>query len=306
MQTIIVAETRIKDLIEPDLKKLNPKLPIKLHLEINPTADLRDEIDSNYGGLIVSHSERFNSISNELNLTNNQNSFQTKLNLFEFYEKHFQKIPLFFVESDNSKLRQKVEKINYLNSYRKRFLDIILAVGLLTLTAPFFLMIPPLIRLGSRGPIFYQQIRTGKDNKKFQIFKFRSMIIDAEKDGPRWATKNDSRITFIGKIMRKTRIDELPQLWNVLKGEMSLIGPRPERPEFIAMLSKKLPGYHLRHNIKPGLTGWAQIKHPYGSSLNDAKEKLQLELYYLKNGSFWLDLKILFRTVFVVLGARGQ
>lgn len=306
MQTIIVAEPRIRNLIKPDLKKLKSKVPVKLHLEKNPTPSLRHQIEKNHGALILSHPVSPNKKSEENFLAKHEDASDSGINLCEFYEKYFRKIPLFFIENELSSLARDFERKNYLNSKFKRVLDIITALGLLLISTPFFLIIPPLIKLSSKGPIFYQQIRAGKNNKPFRIYKFRSMVTDAEKEGPRWASKNDSRVTKIGKIIRKTRIDELPQLWNVLQGDMSLIGPRPERPEFIEMLSKNLPGYHLRHYVKPGVTGWAQINHPYGASLADAKEKLQLELYYLKNGSLWLDFKILFRTVFVVLGARGQ
>jgi len=142
--------------------------------------------------------------------------------------------------------------------------------------------------------------------KKFNILKFRSMREDAEKDGPKWAMQNDNRITFYGNIMRKTRIDELPQLINILKGDMSFIGPRPERDHFIKLLEKEIPFYNYRHSVLPGLTGWAQVNYPYGSSVEDSFEKLQYDLYYIKNQSIILDIIIIFKTVKIVFGGKGR
>jgi len=167
-------------------------------------------------------------------------------------------------------------------------------------------LIGALIKLNSAGPIFYRQKRVGKNGKIFEIAKFRSMFKDAEKNGAQWANEKDERITGMGKILRKTRIDELPQLWNVLKGEMSFIGPRPERPEFVEELQKQIPHYVMRHLVKPGLSGWAQIKFPYGASVEDAMEKLQYDLYYIKNRSFVLDLAITARTIAAVLSREGR
>jgi lipopolysaccharide/colanic/teichoic acid biosynthesis glycosyltransferase len=163
------------------------------------------------------------------------------------------------------------------------------------------------VHLTSPGPILYRQERVGFGGKIFMCLKFRSMRNDAEKDGvARWATKNDSRVTPVGAFMRKTRIDELPQLFSVLKGEMSLIGPRPERPTFVAELRKHIPFYDLRHSIKPGLTGWAQVRSGYGASIEDARRKHQFDLYYVKNHSLVLDLLVLIETVSVVVFREGQ
>jgi lipopolysaccharide/colanic/teichoic acid biosynthesis glycosyltransferase len=162
------------------------------------------------------------------------------------------------------------------------------------------------IKLDSRGPVFYRQERVGLGGRSFQCVKFRSMRTDAESDGvARWATKNDSRVTRVGAFMRKTRIDELPQLFSVLKGEMSIVGPRPERPEFVAQLTNQIPFYELRHGVKPGVTGWAQVRFNYGGSIEDARRKHQFDLYYLKNNSLLLDLQILVETVTVVLFREG-
>ncbi|MBK6723974.1 MAG: sugar transferase [Acidobacteria bacterium] len=164
-----------------------------------------------------------------------------------------------------------------------------------------------LIKLESRGPIFYKQERVGKSGKTFKVIKFRSMRTDAEKDGkPIWAATNDERVTRIGRVMRATRIDEIPQFWNILKGDMSFVGPRPERPHFVKQLGTEIPYYDHRHLVAPGLTGWAQIKYPYGASVADARQKLQYDLYYIKNQSLTLDLVIVFETVKTVLFGKGR
>jgi len=149
-------------------------------------------------------------------------------------------------------------------------------------------------------------VRTGRDGQNFIIYKFRSMKIDAEKAGAQWSTVNDNRITKVGNFLRRTRIDELPQLLNILQGKMSFVGPRPERPEFNGPLAEQIPFYHLRHLVHPGLTGWAQILYPYGSSIEDSKEKLQYELFYIKNYSLWMDVSIILKTAQVVLFGRGR
>ena len=162
------------------------------------------------------------------------------------------------------------------------------------------------IKLESRGPVFYRQERVGANGRTFKVTKFRSLRTDAEKDGkPVWAAAQDSRVTRIGAIIRRTRIDELPQLFNVLKGEMSLVGPRPERPYFVEQLKQEIPYYSVRHSIKPGVTGWAQVKYQYGSTVEDSAEKLQYDLYYVKNHSLFLDFVVLFETVGVVLTGKG-
>jgi len=172
---------------------------------------------------------------------------------------------------------------------------------------PIAIITAILIKLDSRGPIFYMQERVGKGGKPFRVIKFRSMKTDAEADGkPIWAVTNDDRTTRVGKVIRKLRIDEIPQFWNILKGEMSFVGPRPERPHFVDQLAKEIPYYEHRHLVAPGLTGWAQIKYPYGASVADAIQKLQYDLYYIKNQSLTLDLVIVFDTVKTVLFGKGR
>jgi exopolysaccharide biosynthesis polyprenyl glycosylphosphotransferase len=188
-----------------------------------------------------------------------------------------------------------------------RIFDLVITL----LSLPLLIILMPLIWLANHltdpGDLFYQQERVGKRGQPFQIYKFRTMVIDAEKEtGAVWASEKDSRITPIGRFLRQTRLDELPQLWNVLKGEMSLIGPRPERPHFVSQLSQQIPFYRARHAVKPGLTGWAQVKYRYGASAEDALMKLQYDLYYIKHQGAYLDLLILLKTVQVMLGRRGR
>lgn len=189
----------------------------------------------------------------------------------------------------------------------KRVFDIVGALLLIALAAPVMVVAALLIAFESAGPILYRQSRVGLNGVPFDVVKFRSMRVDAEKDGkPRWAAVGDDRITRVGGVMRKLRIDELPQLFNVLKGEMSLVGPRPERPYFVEQLTREIPYYAVRQSVKPGVTGWAQVRYHYGSTLEDSIEKLQYDLYYVKNHTLFLDLVILFETVAVVLLAKGS
>jgi sugar transferase (PEP-CTERM system associated) len=188
----------------------------------------------------------------------------------------------------------------------KRLVDIFVSVVGLVISAlllPFAMLA---IRLTSPGPIFYHQKRVGRDGTAFDCYKLRTMRADAEADtGPTWATDDDPRITVVGKFLRQSRIDEIPQLWNVLRGDMSIVGPRPERPEFVESLTRHIPYYSLRHSIRPGITGWAQVWYKYGNSLEDTKEKLRYDLFYIRNMSIGLDLLIFFSTVKVMLLQRG-
>jgi len=178
------------------------------------------------------------------------------------------------------------------------------AIGLI-LCLPMIPIIMLMVRCSSPGPIFFRQTRVGVGGKTFNVIKFRTMRTDAEAAGAQWATKNDPRVTKIGMFMRKTRLDEIPQLWNILRGDMDFVGPRPERPEFIPMLSENLPFYYLRHLIRPGLTGWAQIRYGYGATLAETKEKLEYDLYYLKHMSLGLDLFVMFETIKTIIRRRG-
>lgn len=191
--------------------------------------------------------------------------------------------------------------------FAKRAFDILSSTLLLVLLSPLMLLTAIAIKLDSRGPVLYRQERVGLGGRSFMCTKFRSMRVDAEQDGvARWATKNDPRITRIGNFLRKSRIDELPQLWSVFTGEMSLVGPRPERPAFVEELKEQIPFYEIRHTVKPGITGWAQVRYQYGSSIDDARRKHQFDLYYVKNNSLFLDLLVLIETVSVIAFREGQ
>jgi len=230
---------------------------------------------------------------------------KTVVDFYRFYESTAGKIPVsligehWFLENVLELDKRKFEQT-------KRLIDAILAVLFfipLTILAPFVAIA---IKINSSGPIFYRQKRVGKNGKIFEIIKFRSMTNNAERDGAKWAEKNDKRVTFIGNILRKTRIDELPQILNVLKGNLSFIGPRPERPEFVGELSQKIPHYSMRNLVKPGLSGWAQINFPYGSSVDDSMQKLQYDLYYIKNRSLVLEVIIILKTIMTVLRREGR
>ncbi len=189
----------------------------------------------------------------------------------------------------------------------KRIFDVSFSSALLLLLAPLMALIAILIKLDSRGPVVFSQERVGLFGRRFMVHKFRSMRQDAESDtGPMWAQEHDDRVTRIGAFLRKCRLDELPQLWNVLRGEMSFVGPRPERPYFVTLLKGKIPYFDLRHYVKPGITGWAQVRYRYGASVEDAYHKLEYDLYYAKNPSLRLDFLILLMTVGVVLKGEGR
>ena len=223
-----------------------------------------------------------------------------------FYEEVMGKLfiedtrPSWFIFSDGF-------RITALKKVYKRFFDIMCSLIGLTIASPLMLIAGILIKVNSSGPVFFRQVRVGEREKDFVLYKFRTMRQDAEQGtGAVWAKENDTRVTGVGNILRKTRFDEIPQLFNVLKGDMSLIGPRPERPEFVDKLKEIIPYYSERHFVKPGITGWAQVKYQYGASVEDAVEKLRYDLYYIKNLSFFLDMLIVLETVKVVLFGRGS
>ena len=188
----------------------------------------------------------------------------------------------------------------------KRLSSVLISVVGLLVSLPLLPFVALAIKLTSAGPILYRQRRVGRDGRSFDCYKFRTMRADAEADsGPTWVGDEDPRITRVGRFLRTVRLDEVPQLWNVLKGDMSLVGPRPERPEFVEWLNREIPFYHLRHSVRPGITGWAQVRYKYGSSVDDAKEKLRYDLFYIKNMSPGLDFMILFETTKTILLGRG-
>ncbi|NJK54207.1 MAG: exopolysaccharide biosynthesis polyprenyl glycosylphosphotransferase, partial [Leptolyngbyaceae cyanobacterium SU_3_3] len=227
--------------------------------------------------------------------------------LLDFYEAFYRKLPSYllrdsyFISTSSYKLVSDQIQQNI-----KRIIDIFAATILMILLSPVMLLTVLAIRLDSPGSVLYSQTRSGLNCTPFRVYKFRSMYQDAEKRGVQWAQERDPRITRVGRWLRLLRIDELPQIWNVLRGEMSLIGPRPERPEFDTQLAQVIPHYNVRYLVKPGITGWAQVMYPYGASVEDASEKLSYDLYYIKNYSLWLELAIVLKTIRVVLLGKGR
>ena len=224
-----------------------------------------------------------------------------------FYEEILKKLPIkdlskkyFLLESGFSSHQDRLRK------NLKRLFDICFAIVILIPAIPIMIISAIIIKLESKGNVIYSQERIGENNIPFKIYKFRSMRSDSEKNGPSWASENDNRVTKFGNIMRKTRIDELPQLYNVIMGEMSFVGPRPERQYFIDTLEKEIPYYNLRHLVKPGLTGLAQVKYPYGASVEDAYRKLQYDLYYIKKYSLSFDILIILDTIKIVIFGKGR
>ena len=229
-------------------------------------------------------------------------------NLADFYEIFWSKVPVmdleerWFIFSSGFDLLHNQHWLKI-----KRNMDIVFSIILAVPMFPLMFLVAIAIKIKDGGPVFYSQIRTGKNGKEFTLYKFRTMVVDAEAEGAQWTAKNDVRVTSLGWLLRLTHIDELPQVWNILKGEMSFIGPRPERPEFIGQFVEKIPYYDFRHLVKPGITGWGQVMgHQYGSSVEDVVQKLQYDLYYLKNYSLLLDISIIFKTLRLVLFAKGR
>lgn len=226
-------------------------------------------------------------------------------NGIDFYERELKKAKLDMVHPSWIVFSEGF-KASKSRAFAKRSMDLLISLSLLVVMSPFILLTALAVCIETGRPILYSQKRVGLLGKEFRIYKFRSMRQDAEKDGKaRWATANDSRVTRVGAFIRNTRLDELPQLYNVIKGEMSIVGPRPERPEFVLELKEKIPFYDTRHYVKPGLMGWAQLKYPYGASVEDAKGKLEYDLYYSKNHSLVMDILIMIQTVEVVLLGKG-
>jgi len=209
-------------------------------------------------------------------------------------------------EVDEKLIREYVEQKGKLDESLERLLDILFGLVGLVLLSFLFLFAALAIKLTSPGPIFYTQKRVGKNGLPFTLYKFRTMVQDAEKEGPQWAKEKDTRITSVGRILRFTHLDELPQAINLLRGDISLVGPRPERPEFVQILEKEIPHYNLRHLVKPGIFGWAQLNLPYGDSVEDAAEKLKYDLYYIKHRSIFFDLLIVLRSIKIIVFAKGR
>ncbi|MCC6790183.1 MAG: exopolysaccharide biosynthesis polyprenyl glycosylphosphotransferase, partial [Thermomicrobiales bacterium] len=220
-------------------------------------------------------------------------------------ERTLGRVPLEIASADGLLRTRRHDRGEAMYQVAKRGVDLMLAVSIGITILPLIPLLALAIRLDSKGPVFYRQQRVGRNARTFAIHKFRTMREDAERDGAVWATTDDPRVTRMGRVMRRTRLDELPQIWNVLRGDMSFVGPRPERPEFTTLLEQEIPVYRCRNQVRPGLTGWAQVRFRYTNSLHDSRVKLEYDLYYLRNASLWLDFQILVRTVGVVCGMKG-
>jgi exopolysaccharide biosynthesis polyprenyl glycosylphosphotransferase len=270
---------------------------------LNPTA-FSGRLNEGWTGVIVAGTmePEYSHI-----LMNYRLSGRVVFSIQQFYENFFRKQSLGGLDASWLAFGAGFDVIhNRLNLVLKRSFDILISLTLIILTLPVQVLLMILIPLESRGSALFFQNRVGLNGEVFRLAKFRSMVTNAEKDGPQWAATKDARVTRIGKWIRLLRFDELPQLYNILKGEMSFVGPRPERPEFTELLAKQIPFYDLRHIVKPGLTGWAQILHGYAASQDDAREKLKYDLYYIKNQTFLLDLMIVGKTISVVVMGRGR
>lgn len=229
------------------------------------------------------------------------------LSLADYYESNWFMVPVNHIGDDWFLRSQGFSMLaNQISLRVKRLVDLVLSIAGILISAPIILICAIAIKLTSKGPIFFTQQRVGLNGSNFTIFKLRTMHVDAEEKGAQWAQENDDRVTLVGRFLRTSRLDELPQFWNVLRADMSFVGPRPERPEFTTDLAKSIPYYDLRHIVKPGITGWAQVIFPYGASEEDAMKKLQYELYYIKNQSLLLDLNIILRTLFTVFQRAGR
>ena len=301
--TFIVGSQETLDLIDFELKRkphlgykiIGSSTPEKINIPIPETAEL---------------------IAIERNMTKEHDLYQKIfallgsgveiMDLAKFAEQISGKIPIqaidesWFIEYCGHQESRSYDVI-------KNLIDRFVAIILMVLLVPVAIVLLPILLMVHGRPIFFKQVRTGLNNKHFTLYKLRTMVVDAEKNGAQWAKPGDARITPLGRLLRKTRLDELPQLINILKGEMSLVGPRPERPEIIEkQLSPNIPYYNLRHLVKPGVTGWAQVTFRYGFSQEDSKEKLQFDLFYVKNRSIWLDLLVIIKTIKTVLTGAGQ
>ena len=264
-----------------------------------------DKKPFNFKGIIIDNEEVFNN-KNINFLFKLKNRGVKLIKTANWFERYLNKYPAELVEASEIIEGKFSYDENSFKAKTKRILESIISLIILLITFPILLISAFLIKIEDGGPIFYSQIRNGFEGSQFKIIKLRTMIINAEKDGEQWANKFDTRITRTGNLLRKLRIDELPQLLLVLSGEMSLIGPRPERPRIDIMLRENIPNYYLRYSIKPGISGWAQVNYPYGASIEDAKLKLSYDLYYIKNFSILLDFMIFFKTIKLVLNGKGS
>ena len=276
-----------------------------INLEYSPNLSSVEHI-SKYNAIVVSPSHT-PSTSEQQTMISARLSGTPIFSLSDFFESFLFLVPVNEINNDWFLQTKGFTMLHSTVSVKvKRGLDVLMALILILISLPLCLLTALLVKTVSKGPALFSQERVGLRGKHFTIYKFRTMRLGSEKNGAQWAKAKDDRVIPFGHFLRATRIDELPQCWNILKGEMSIVGPRPERPEFTDNLAKKIPYYELRHIIKPGLTGWAQVSYPYGASVEDALRKLQYDLYYIKNYSLLLDLNILLRTILVSLRRTGR
>jgi len=296
----ILGSTNCQEWLDKSLNKA------RLDIECQYFSQLTEINQNSISAIVITPNFEPNTI-NEKELVNRRLSGTPIFSLLDFIENFLYLVPVheindrWFIQTPGFTMLH-----NSVALRLKRIADIFASILLFIFTLPMTLITSILIKVSSPGPIFFSQTRVGMNGKEFTVHKFRTMTQNAEKFGAQWASENDSRIIPFGNFLRKSRIDEIPQCWNILKGEMSFIGPRPERPEFTKMLNKEVPYYDLRHVIKPGLTGWAQVKYPYGASTEDSLRKLQFDLYYIKNYSLLLDLNIALRTIKITFMRKGR
>ena len=284
------------------------KIPLKnAYLSIDSIDNLTNWSKQSWSGVLIDDTEQ--ELSDEMvrELMDMRLRGIYVYSLADFCEHFWYKIPPSYIQDDWFAFTSGFSILhNRINVKLKQVVDFLAAALLLIITLPLTLLTAIAIKIDSPGPIFYSQVRTGLNSQKFKVYKFRSMYQNAERMGAQWAKEKDPRITKVGRLLRLTRIDELPQLWNILKGEMSLVGPRPERPEFDAQLRKEIPYYDVRYLVKPGITGWAQVCYPYGASIEDAYQKVAYDLYYIKNYSLLLDAAIALKTIRVIILGKGR
>ena len=279
-----------------------PKFSLKHTNVDNISADLKG---GKYKGIIIDNSYFLNEEIMHI-ISSLKSKEITIINTLNWCDKYLHKCPSSSISQDEILNLKSISNKNLVQLRIKRFNDIFISLILLLILSPLFLIIFIFLLFFEGKPIFYSQTRTGINNKLILIYKFRTMIINAERDGPQWSIKNDPRITKFGGFLRKYRLDELPQLISVIKGEMSLIGPRPERPEIESVLKEKIPHYNIRSFVKPGLSGWAQVNYHYGANIDDSINKLSYDIYYVRNFSLALDLIILFKTLKIIFQAKGS
>ncbi len=274
-------------------------------LNINDLILNLSNYDSNNYGFVIEDINQLSGEEKSLFIDLKNKGFKI-YNIVYWTERFLQRYPADVI--DNSTILNFLLKLSFKdNKYRiKRVGEAFLALFLILVTLPFILFFALIIKIEDNGPIFYKQRRCGFGGNIFTLYKLRTMKLDAEKDGIRWSSKNDKRVTKVGSFLRKMRIDEIPQLFSVIKGDMSLIGPRPERPEIDKMLISKISNYKLRYLVKPGISGWSQVNFPYGASIEDAKTKLSFDIFYIKNQSTIMDFLIMFKTIRLVLNLRGS